>query len=75
MKTRKYQADTARLVITFEVKVNDAYMRSLPGWRRSAMSVLRELVAQEIPLGELVTRLRRQSTRYTIVNEKVEVAS
>lgn len=74
--SRRFQRNRARVVITFEVEVADAYLHTLPSYKRDAMSVLRELFSGEQPsLGELVSRLRRQSTRYTIIDEKVEVAS
>lgn len=76
-ETRKFQRNRARVVITFDIEVSDTYLRTIPAYKRNAMSVLRDLFADRgsITLGELVTRLRRQSTRYSIISEKVEIAS
>lgn len=75
-KTRKFQRDRARLVITLDIQVPPATLAALPSHRRDAMSLLRSMI-EGATAGDpmIMVRTLRKTPKVIVLEEKMEVAS
>lgn len=63
----------ARVVITLEVEASNSLLNSVPGWRRNATHLLREVVQSDAGSPTKLIAWLRRSKSFTVTSEKIEV--